>query len=137
VITPADLRSPVGPLEDGFLPDTPGDPLVVRLQTYITEGENKVSSHPGTVADPEEAVKAWALYRAFDATFMIKSHSPASASMQDLGSQAFNKEQILAFREKAMEYLAMFLELVPPMAEGPSISRRLMGTRSIRRQLEW
>jgi len=135
VITPADLLSPVGPLEPGFLPDTPTDPLVDRLQIYITEGELKVLSYPIVVEEPDSAVKAWALYRAFDAAYLLKSNRPASSSMQDLGSQSFTEGQIKAFQDKALDYLQAFHLIIPETASVQS--DRFTGTIAVPKTRHW
>jgi len=118
------------------LPDTTTDPLVNRLLTYISEGESKVASYPGTVGAPDSAVRAWALYRSFDAAYMLKSNRPASSSMQDLGSQAFTEGQINAFRDKALEYLAEFRLIIPELSAAAT-TQRLAGTIAVPKVRHW
>jgi hypothetical protein len=135
-VTTDDLLAPVGPVELVYFTETE-DQLLIRLEEYIAQAEAKVAAHPYAPADTDEAVRAYALYLTFDAAYMLKSNRPASASMQDLGSTGFNKEQILAFKEKADFYLAQFHAMVPDVLQDGGAVTPDPGLRTIPTQYTW
>ena len=110
-ITRADLIAPIGEVEASFFPgeDQPSelDPtstrFELRLDTYIAEAYAKTAE----LALPDKAARAWALYRTFDAAYMLKANAPASESLSDLGlgSQSYSADQRAAFFRKANQYL--------------------------------
>jgi hypothetical protein len=124
VITTRDLLAPVGPLEYAFFPEEEADPvdeqpprdpprtkLEVRLQVYIDQGYEKINGV--VLADPDKAVVAWSLHRAFEAALLLMSARPNSEDdqVEVLGSRSFAKDQRDDFRERSRTYLAEFEDM--------------------------
>jgi hypothetical protein len=102
MIMPADLLAPLGSLEEETFGLTSSD-LNARLQQYIADGASRATS--------DEAVLAWAYYRAYSAAAEIWASQPASGSLQGLGSVAVGGGQYKYFASKAAEYLDRFTGL--------------------------
>lgn len=116
MISPGDLRSPTGDLGDSLFPGESSGDLDTRLQGYIDEGEAKATAAGVDVADLEDAVKAWAYYRAYYTVYVRMLNAPSSVEMQGQGSKAHLWSQIEAMGKLADTALAGYRDLLPPAA---------------------
>jgi len=133
-ITPADLLSPVGPIEPELFEgeDVEGDNppntiLEDRLQEYIDQAEAK--NTPIGFSDQDAADKAWALHLAFSAAYMVAVARPSidNAQVAVIGSQSYSKDQRDALLDKANEYFDEYralLAAVPTTAAPVGIPSR-------------
>jgi hypothetical protein len=121
MITPADLLAPAGPIEAALFPGEgdgiDGTDLYERLDAYITRAQTVTSGI--AFPDPDPAVKAYSLYLAFDAAYMVSVARPSADNslVPVLGSESYSKDQRDALKAKADLYFAEYrdlLVLVPP-----------------------
>ena len=116
---PADLLAPKGPLEPELFRDegdgSGGTELNTRLAEYIVQAIAKTSV--------TSAQRAWALYLAFNAAYIIAISNPADVNFQVdiLGSEGYDTDQREALQSKALEYLADYE--VAKIAETDEVSR--------------
>lgn len=116
MIESSDLLSPLGPIEPSMFPaDTPDD-LQARLAAYITDGAARSAQFTG--ADQNDAMTAWALWRAFDAIALRLSTTFASATNDDGTSRSYTSAQAKLMRDRANEQLATFRSFT--LSEAPS-----------------
>lgn len=98
MIEPADMLSPVGPIDPSFFPGTTSDTLASMLAAFISDGVNKTAALP--LAYRDNATLQWALYRAFDAIALRLATQPMSATL-DGESYAYSSAQAKLMRDRA------------------------------------
>ena len=118
-----DLLEPEGPLEYVYFGIDEADGAAVlaledKLERYIARGVAKVAAYPSTLAEPDVAVRAYALHLAFSALYLQRVSNPASSSMDDVGSASYAADQRKAFKEQADRYLQEYEALAPPVPTG-------------------
>ena len=114
-LSPKDLRSPSGEIQDDLFPDDTDHALGVRLDSYILEAEGKVP------AATDDAVKAWAYYRSFRDVFIRLSNEPLDQTLNDQGTSRMSKDQIANFGLLADQNLALWNELTEDISSDPKI----------------
>jgi hypothetical protein len=119
VIIPADLLAPEGPVEVTMFPDEgtglDGGKLNIRLDSYIDQGQAKVMDI--ALAEPELGVRAWALFLAFDAAYILACSRPnmENTMVEILGSKSYAKDQrdgLKALRDRYLEDYNVVLNTV-------------------------
>jgi len=127
-----DLMVPNGPLKYDFFSDEEG---VVddNLFTYIMRAQE--AALPLNLVNPDPAIKAYALYLAFDALILELANAPSSANLDGLGGASFaKKEQLDSFREKRDEYLLLWEALSTVVEPSGAFRGR---TEALRTEISW
>lgn len=107
------LISPEGEIDPNLFPDDDPPPsvedgsLIVRLETYIQQAEDRVAGY--NLTDPDLAVTHWALYLAFrDAHTGMIARPSQEQYLGGLGGHGYSKEQIIAVADKRDEHKLAF-----------------------------
>ncbi|HEY7234904.1 MAG TPA: hypothetical protein VH539_12190 [Gemmatimonadaceae bacterium] len=122
-ITPADLLAPVGEIEPSFFPSDDDATLEARLQAYIDDGEAQAANAAVPDEGTDQAVEAWAYYRAYKAIWLRLSEAPSSLSFTDQGSRSRTDQQREAFHQLWQNYLAIYNGLTPAPAPQQATTR--------------
>lgn len=136
-LTPADLVSPLGPLDPKLFPGEDTNVLGDRLQAYIDNGygDSRVEAMPPELQDG--SVRAFALYQAFRDVHIRMLAQPLTVTITEKGGHIYSMEQITAMEKLRDKYLSDFeggLIIVPPSITPAPITP---GTRSISTDIRW
>jgi hypothetical protein len=121
----ADLLAPRGLVESSLFPGEDAATLEARLQAYIDEGERNTGV--------EDAVKAWAYYRAFYAAYVRLTSQPSTRRFDDQGQSSYLVTQIQNVLAEAERWKAVYDGLVSPVVE----VRPASGTHSVDNTYSW
>jgi hypothetical protein len=116
-LSPDDLLEPAGPIAPSFFPNESPSALATRLQAYLDDGARRVSATGlgGTAAD--DAVRAWAEYRAFNAVTNRLAVEAQSVTIADQGARTRSVEQLRMLALSRDAALARWNALVPAPSE--------------------
>lgn len=122
-VLPVDLRDPKGPVQRVMFPDdTDLTALDARLQGYLDRGVVAASAIAAGAAQ-DKAVRNFALWQAFDASYTIFLSLPARTRKDGESSLEYLDSQIEGLKEKALEYKAEFEAQLPQPIPASAIPR--------------
>lgn len=117
MISPGDLRSPTGDLADSLFPGESASQLEARIQGYIDEGAAKDAVVSLTGTDLDDALKAWAYYRAYSAVYVRLLNNPSTVVVSEQGQTSSLWSQIEGFSKLADQWLAYYRQALPASVE--------------------
>lgn len=98
-----ELIAPKGEITTNMFPGESETELLMRMETYLTEGYGKTSN--------DDAAKHWSYHRAFKAVYVRMSVEPISSELADQASIQFDKDQARRFLDLSNEHYAAFQSL--------------------------
>lgn len=121
-IFPVDLRDPKGPVQRVMFPDDDLSALDARLQGYIDRGVVAAAALTAGAAQ-DKAVRNYALWQAFDASYTIFLSLPARTRKDGENSLEYLDGQIEGLNLKALEYKGEFEAQLPQPVPAGALPR--------------
>lgn len=134
MITTESLVAPEGRLTIKLFPRDSEDEFQERLEAYVEEAISKTTSITDE-AKAEEAQKAWAYYRAYDAVYERMITSPMEVDLDVGGKGAFDPKQFMAIERLKDGFLNQFNTIIAN-ADEPTIVREA-GTKAVATEVRW
>lgn len=113
MISPSDLLAPKGDISVSLFPNEDGDAIETRLTGYIEEATAVAAAAGIAAGNLDDAIKAYAYYRAYHAVYVLLLADPAKQSFDQQGSTESVWEQIKGFDNLSNEHLAAYRTLIP------------------------
>lgn len=101
-VTTSDVLAPAGPIDPALLfPGKSRPDVVADINAWIAKGEQSAAKFPeATPEQKDDFVRAYVVYRGYDAVVDRLANMPASFTAADEGSVSFNSAQLRAMERK-------------------------------------
>jgi hypothetical protein len=136
VITPTDLRSPLGEVEDSLFPGESSADIDTRLDAYLTEAYGLLAAYDDSV-QRDVAARAWAMHRAFKAAHTIILSQPASATAEEGGSRTYTAEQLRQLLLRGAGFLTEYGQVLAALAAGEEPTTEQSPSRPVANTFVW
>lgn len=135
MLSAIDLRAPTGDIERSMFPQDTSDELNGRLDGYLTEAY-RLSQVTALTTEQlrDEAAKAWAYHRSYNAIYLRLSAAPNSVNLDDEGSMSRDPRLIQNFATLARQWLDQFREVLPVTRD---LRTAVQGTTAVPNRYSW